>query len=147
MGARLSVGVTSPPGRLGSAGRLATVLGLLVGCAPLPYQPAHAEVAVIPADAFDRAVDVVAAMYPRLAVRDAMGFRIQSAWLPYQRGEATGQKRASLFLDGPGRVGVVVETRYLRLGLGGVASWSSAVAAPRLERDLVVALQAALEVN
>ena len=112
---------------------------------PSPYQPAQARIDDLPADAFQRSVDVVRAQYPRLAVVEAEGFRIQSNWLPHQRGKATGSRRATVFLDDEDRINVVVETRYLGVSLLGNASWSSVRADPGLELELLQALVQVLE--
>jgi hypothetical protein len=85
------------------------------------------------------------ARYPRLAVVDRRGFRIQSAWLPHQRGGATGERRATMFSDASGRLGVVVETRYLQLGWDRRPTWSASAGDPRLERELAALLERALQ--
>jgi hypothetical protein len=130
---------------VGAVKRLAFALLLVAAAAcAVPYEPAAATVPALPADAFARALDVVRVQYPRLAVADAGAFKIQSQWLPFDRAQATGERRATVYLDGGDRLCVVVETRYLGVGLLGEPSWSSVRGDPQLERELLEALVQAL---
>ncbi len=118
-------------------------LSLLAACAALPYQPATATVGALPDGAFDRALDVVRVRFPHLDLVDRGAFRIQTAWIPHQARDRPGETRATVFLQGSD-LAVVVETRWLGLDLFGAPRWSSASGDPRLERELLAALSAAL---
>ena len=109
------------------------------------YVPATAALPPAPpADAFARALAVVRARYPRILVADATRFRIRTDWSPHERAGAPGQRRATLFVDPPGTLNVVVETRYLGFDLLGGPRWSSVRGDPSLERELLEHVLSAL---
>ena len=118
-------------------------LVVAAACA-VPYQPAQKYIPLLADDAFQRSVDVVRARYPRLAVVDEAAFRIQSNWIPYDHDGLTGEKRATVYIEGGGLLSVVVETRSLGVGLTGAPSWSPVRGDPRLERALLDKLADAL---
>lgn len=91
------------------------VLGLL-GCA-VSYNPEPVRHATpLPADAFQKVVEVVSLRFRRLIVVDPAEFRIQTDWIPFQRGDTPGEKRATVFRDESGRLQVLVEVRSFSLG-------------------------------
>jgi len=123
-------------------GVLALTLFAAVACA-VPYQPAQRYLPMMSERAFDRAVSVVRAEYPRLAVVNEPAFRIQSNWIPHDPVGLTGEKRATVYVE-QGMLSVVVETRYLGVGLTGAPAWSAVRGDPGLERALLDKLVAAL---
>ncbi|MEM7200753.1 MAG: hypothetical protein AAF628_10835 [Planctomycetota bacterium] len=120
---------------------------MLASCAAtVDYQPLTADVAALPADAFARVRAALEVSYPELEVAEERRFRLQSAWIPLQRRDRPGERRATVYLDrNTATLAVVVETRWLGLDLLGVPQWSSARGDPALERALLGALLAALD--
>lgn len=110
-----------------------------------PYVPATAALpSTPPADAFARALAAVRARYPRILLADADRFRIRTDWIPHERAGIPGQRRATLFVDPPGTLNVVVETRYLGFDVLGGPRWSSVRGDPSLERELLELVLSAL---
>lgn len=127
----------------GLAGLGLVVLGLagagalLGACALAPYQHATVELpAGLPADAFDRAVDVVRVEFPKLAVRDPAGFRLQSQWRPEQDHGAAARRRLTMWREA-GRLCAVVEVQYLRPGLVGAPQWTPIEGDTWMERAIL----------
>ncbi len=118
---------------------------LVAGCATRPYQPWFEPLPAMltPHERFVRVRDVVRERYPRIVVAEATPLRVQSAWTPWRDRDTEGLRRATVFEDG-GRLGVVVETRFLVDDAFGTPEWSRTGAAPGLERELGAALHAAL---
>ncbi len=92
------------------------LLAGLFGCA-IPYnaEPVRHEMP-LPADAFEKILPLVRLQYRRLTVVDPVEFRIQTDWVPFQRGDTPGEKRATVFRDQSGRLQVLVEVRSFSLG-------------------------------
>jgi len=116
---------------------------LLLGCIHA-YQPAELDFSR-QADSFDRVLYALRDDYPSLAEVDRDGFRIQSAWISCEDGGRPAQRRLSLFLGEPGVMNVVVEVRYLRLGVFGDPSWTSPQGHQTWEREILEQISAALE--
>lgn len=114
-------------------------------CAVPPYDPFPIDpVGGLPADAFARCCDLLAARELRIAERDPASFRLQTHWGPMTNTRATAQQRVTLFRHGNG-LGLLVEVRYMRQGLlDGLPEWTSARPDPELERELGDALSNAL---
>ncbi len=121
---------------------LLALAGLWLGSScSLPYQPEAVEHSLpLPADAFMRVQHTLQLFYPRLAQVDAQAFRLQSEWLPHQRQDVGGFKRATVFLNEQQVLQVVVEVQYLRMGFDGMPHKTPV----RGDRDLEHALAQAL---
>ena len=116
------------------------LLALLVGCA-VPYDPEPVRhLMPLPADAFDRVLEAFRDRFRRVAEVDRDAFRIQSEWLPFQRGDVPGYRRASVFRGPAGTLEVIVEKYFVELGPSGVTK-SNIVGDRRAERDLAVMLE------
>ena len=121
------------------------LVGLLASCAWSPYQPALLRVpGGFPEDAFDRALVVLQQNWQPLAVVEREAFRIQSGWLAHERSGTPGQRRATVFLEDPVTLAVLVETRYLTMPALGDPEWTSVRGDPELEKQLVGALRSAM---
>ena len=119
------------------------LVAVLVGCA-VPYQPESVSHLVpLAADAFDRVLGVFHDRYAPVAVADREAFRIQSEWLPFQRGDVPGYRRASVFRGEGGYLNVIVEMYFLNLGAGG-ATRSKTVGDGRAEQQLAAVLEGVL---
>ncbi|MCC6670700.1 MAG: hypothetical protein IT458_06550 [Planctomycetes bacterium] len=122
---------------------LAPALALaLAGCV-VPHRPARLELpATADAQLFARIQLAVQSLYPRLEEIDAEGFRIRSAWHPWQPGERPAQRRASVFLLDPHTLAVVVEARYLQDPFLGEVGWSSVQISAESEGHLLRQIEA-----
>ena len=91
----------------------------LVGCeTPYVPQPVH-HPRPLAADAFDRVRGLLLDRYGRLTVSDRPAFRLQTDWLPFQRGDLPGHRRATVFCDDGGQLQVVVEVQFVQVGWSG----------------------------
>lgn len=99
------------------------------------------------ADAFARVVEAVRLRYPRLPTVDAVAWRIQSEWLPYQRDTVPGHRRATVFRDDAGRLHVVVEVRYLMLDRDGLPYTTPITGDLAGEQELAGAIEQVLAVG
>ncbi len=118
---------------------------LLPGCRTLPYQPYEVAVpGALPTDAFERVRDHLLRHWGALVQSDTAGFRLQTGWVPHQRGDAPGRRRASVFRLDPERLGVVVEVSWLVHGLLGDFTWTAARGDAGLEAELGEALRQVL---
>jgi hypothetical protein len=127
-----------------NARALARALPFALAACGSVYRPATVALPAAPAgDAFDRVLAVVRERYPRLVLADRDGFRLQSDWLPFARGDVPGERRATVYREHD-RLAAVVEVRYLVPGLLAPPAWTSVGGDRRLEDDLVQALDAAL---
>jgi hypothetical protein len=75
----------------------------------------------------------LALRYGRLLVHDAAGFRLQSDWVAV--GEPTGERQATLFLDGADLV-IAVAQRRLLVPWFGLPYWGDIEPDVRAEREL-----------
>lgn len=120
-------------------------LAVLAACGTWPYQPLPVSPpAGLPADAFARARGVLLDQWGGLTVDDEAGFRMQTGWRPYARGETPARERATVFRAGPGSLGVMVEVSYLQESLFGDFAWSAPRGDPSRERELGEALEVVL---
>jgi len=118
----------------------AVLVTLLAGCA-VPYQPESVSHPVpLAAGAFDRVLGVFHDRHARVAVADRDAFRIQTEWLPFQRGDVPGYRRSSVFRGEGGYLNVIVEMYFLELGAGGVTP-SKIVGDRRAEQRLAAVLE------
>ena len=120
-------------------------LALLCACTYSAYQPALLRIpGGFPVDCFDRAVVLLQQTWQPLEVVDRGGFRIQSGWLLHDSLGTPGQKRATVFLEDPVTMAVVVEVRYLNMPAFGAPQWTSVRGDPALEQQLLGALREAM---
>ncbi len=97
--------------------------GLSSACTTV-YQSAHTQLpSPLPAEAFERVVEVVSVSYPRLRT-DAERFELQSDWIPCQDRDAQGRRRLTMFLDPPAALHAIVEVQYLYLDLSNLPYWT-----------------------
>ena len=121
----------------------AVFFAMLAGCA-VPYEPEPVRHLVpLPADAFDRVLAVFRDRYPKVAEADREALRIQSAWLPFQRGDVPGERRASVFRGDDGYLHVIVEMRFLQPDATGLTP-TNIVGDRRAEQELAAILEAEL---
>ncbi len=115
---------------------------LLVSACVLPYQPSR--LSLVPGDdAFDRILYLLRDDYPALVEVDRENFRIQSRWISCEDRGVPAQRRLNLFMDGPGDLSVLVEVRYLRVGIFGDPSWTSARGHRPWETELLLRIEEA----
>lgn len=123
---------------------LCGLLSLGAGCTGPPYPPARLELAVLPTDAEERVCRVLRGHGYRLGQVRRAPLRVQTQWSDHQRAQVPGWKRASVFVEEPATVNVVVEVRYLSVSLLG-APYQTAISGDRgLEQLLLEALRDAL---
>lgn len=120
-------------------------LGMLAACQYSPYQPARLTIpGGFPEDVFDRTLAVLQQGWLPLVQVDPDGFRLQTDWLPHDYEGTPGQKRATVFLDDPVTLAVLVEVRYLRIPAFGGPEWSAVRGDAALENQLLASLRQAL---
>lgn len=120
-------------------------LVLPAACQYSPYQPARLTIpGGFPEDVFDRTLVVLQQGWQPLAEVDPEGFRLQTDWLPHEHRGTPGQKRATVFLDDPVTLAVLVEVRYLRMPTFGGPEWSDVRGDPVLEKQLLESLRQAM---
>lgn len=115
---------------------------LLVSACVHAYQPSKLNIGA-QGDAFDRILYVLRDDYPSLADVDRENHRIQSAWISCEDRGVPAQRRLDLFMDPPGAVNVLVEVRYLQLGLFGDPSWTAPRGHRAWETELLTQIEAA----
>ena len=126
---------------MGAGMRILPALLLLAACVHA-YQPSRLRLA--PSDeAFDRILHVLRDDYPSLVEVDRENFRIQSAWISCEDRGVPAQRRLNLFIDEPGGLNVLVEVRYLHLGMFGDPSWTSPRGHRPWETELLARIEAA----
>ncbi len=114
----------------------------LGGCTYSAYQPALLTIpGGFPDDVFDRALTVLQQNWQPLSVVEREEFRIQSGWLAHEHQGTPGQKRATVFLEDPVTLAVLVEARYLTMPTFGTPQWSTVRGDPALEKQLLEALR------
>ena len=135
-----------PPGEPQHPGAKGLLLALVCsGCTYSAYQPALLRIpGGFPEDSFQRVLALLQQTWEPLDVVDSVGFRVQSVWLPHESLGTPGQKRATVFLEDPVTLAVVVEVRYLNMSAFGEPRWSSIQGDPALEQQLLVALREVL---
>ena len=112
----------------------------LPGCVT-PYRPAKVQVPQPPPpDIETRILDVLRDRGYRIATHAIEPLRLQTNWAPHQREDVPGWKRATLFMDEPGTLHLLVEVRYLNLDLFARPYRTD----PSGDRDLELSLQRAL---
>jgi hypothetical protein len=117
---------------------------LLLGSCVHSYRPAELKFQE-QSDSFDRVLYALRDDYPSLAQVDREGFRIQSAWIACEDRGTPAQRRLSLFREAPGLINLVVEVRYLKLGVFGGPSWTSPQGHQTWEREILEQITAALQ--
>jgi hypothetical protein len=121
------------------------LLALVSGCASTPYSAATLELSTLPRDTEQRVLKALRHQGYRLGQVQRNPLRVQTRWSDHQRAQVPGWKRASVFVDEPATLNVVVEVRYLNVNLLG-EPYKTAVHGDReLEEELVVALRDALQ--
>jgi len=124
---------------------LCSLLASFAGCASLPYSAAKLELAALPPDTEQRVLTVLRHQGYRLGQIQRNPLRVQTEWSDHQRAQVPGWKRASVFVDEPATLNVVVEVRYLNISLLG-APYETAIYGDReLERTLIETLRDALQ--
>ena len=115
------------------------------GCA-MRYEPARV---LYPHPLTGAEFDLVAALlrqrYGGLPVEDRASFRLQTEWVPFQRGAEPGKRRATVYRDVDRQLRVLVEIRYIRIGFGGLPETTPSAGDIPAEEDLAGALERALE--
>ena len=113
-------------------------LTLVCACTYSAYQPALLRIpGGFPNDCFTRALALFQQTWQPLEVVDREGFRIQSGWVPHESLGTPGQKRATVFLEDPVTLAVVVEVRFLNVGTFGTPQWSPVRGDSALEKKLL----------
>ncbi len=124
---------------------LCSLLAAVAGCTCTPYSAAKLELVVLPPDAEQRVLRVLRHHGYRLGQVQRRPLRVQTQWSDHQRAQVPGWKRASVFVEGPATLSVVVEVRYLNISLLG-APYETAIYGDRdLERALIETLRDALQ--
>ena len=117
-----------------------------VGGCVTPYDPAKLELqAPLPADTERRVLDVLNHQGYRLGQIQRDPLRVRTQWSNYQRGDVPGWKRAAVFLAEPATLNVLVEVRYLNLGMFGTPYETEVSGDRNLEAVLIDALRDAFE--
>lgn len=118
---------------------------LVAACASTPYSAATLELSTLPKDTEQRVLKVLRRHGYRLGQVQHDPLRVQTQWSDHQRAQVPGWKRASVFVEEPATVNVVVEVRYLNVNLLG-EPYKTAVHGDRdLERVLIETLRDALQ--
>ncbi len=124
---------------------LCSLLAAVAGCTSTPYSAAKLELAALPPDTEQRVLRVLRHHGYRLGQVQRGPLRVQTQWSDHQRAQVPGWKRASVFVDEPATLNVVVEVRYLNISLLG-APYETAIYGDRdLERALIETLRDALQ--
>ncbi len=114
------------------------------GCA-IRYEPARV---LYPHPLTGAEFDLVAALlrqrYGGLPVEDRASFRLQTEWVPFQRGAEPGKRRATVYRDVDRQLRVLVEIRYIRIGFGGLPETTPSAGDIPAEEELAGALERAL---
>lgn len=123
----------------------AALVLLLAGCA-VSYQPTLvSHPTPLAGDAFERVVSVLHERYGGLPIADPESFRLQTEWVPFQRGnDAPGRRRATVYRDADGQLRVLVEVRFIRLGFDGLPMTTSSTGDAGEERELAGILEGIL---
>ena len=115
-----------------------------LGCA-MRYEPARV---LYPHPLTGVEFDLVAALlrerYGGLPVEDRASFRLQTEWVPFQRGAEPGKRRATVYRDVDRQLRVLVEIRYIRIGFGGLPETTLSAGDIPAEEELAGALERAL---
>ncbi len=120
-------------------------LALVCACTYSAYQPALLRIpGGFPNDCFNRALALFQQTWQPLEVVDREGFRIQSGWVPHESLGTPGQKRATVFLQDPVTMAVLVEVRYLNMPTFGNPQWTSVRGDPAMEKQVLRALREAM---
>lgn len=116
---------------------------LCTACA-ISYDPEPVRLPVpLPGNSFDLALEVFRDRYRKIVEADRDTFRIQSAWIPMQRGDIPGFRRASVFRGADGQLSVIVEIYFVHLGPKGLEN-SDVRGDRRAEQELAGALEHAI---
>ncbi|MHC4514575.1 MAG: hypothetical protein ACYS5W_12835 [Planctomycetota bacterium] len=116
-----------------------------------PYDPARLELQTpVPEDTEQRVLKVLRHHGYRLGEVQRDPLRVRTRWSHHQRAEVPGWKRAAVFLDErfldePATLNVVVEVRYLNIGLFGKVYETEVSADRNLEQVLIEALRDAFQ--
>ncbi len=119
-------------------------VGVLWGCVTA-YDPARLQLQALPEDADKRVVKVLNDRGYRLGQVQRNPLRVRTRWSRHQRGEVPGWKRAAVFVDQPATLSVVVEVRYLNVGMFGWPYETEIHADRELEERLIQALRDAFQ--
>jgi hypothetical protein len=99
----------------------------------------------LPKDADQRVVKVLRDNGYRLAQVEQDPLRVRTGWSHHQRGDVPGWKRAAVYVDAPSTLNVVVEVRYLNIGMLGWPYETDIYADRELEEVLIQALRDAFQ--
>ncbi len=119
------------------------VCALAAACAVAPYSAFPVDVAGgLPPDAFATCRGVLRREFGELEFVDEERFLLRTGWAPVADPE--GERRAAVFRDERGGLGVVVELRRVSEPFVGVPAWTEPRGWDVGERDLARQLEAAL---
>ncbi len=116
----------------------------LWGCVTA-YDPARLELQELPQDTEQRVLRVLHHHGYRMGQVQRGPLRVRTRWSHHQRGEVPGWKRAAVFVDQPSTLSVVVEVRYLNVGMFGWPYETEIHADRELELALVQSLRDAFQ--